>query len=124
MSFFMLRIASIIQRKMSSMPPPRPMYDAIVSKLTAGLEPAALEVIDNSHLHAGHAAMRGSSASETHFDVRIVSDAFSGKSLIQRHKLVYGLLDVELKEKGLHALQIKASTVKEAEKLSQQQPAE
>ncbi|KAI8617082.1 bola domain protein [Chytriomyces sp. MP71] len=94
----------------------RPLFDAIQSKLTAALAPVALDIIDNSHLHASHAAMRGSTAKETHFEIRVVSNEFAGKSLVQRHQVIYKLLDEELKEKGLHALQIKAQTEAEANK--------
>ncbi|KAI9339636.1 bola protein [Obelidium mucronatum] len=94
----------------------RPLYDAIQEKLTVALAPSSLEIIDNSHLHAGHAAMKGLNAKETHFEVRIVSEQFQGKPLVARHQLIYKLLDVELKEKGLHALQIVAKTNQEANK--------
>ncbi|KAJ3138766.1 hypothetical protein HK100_012381 [Physocladia obscura] len=94
----------------------RPIYDAIELKITAALSPATLTIIDNSHLHASHAAMRGSNGKETHFEVHVVSDGFAGKSLVQRHQIVYKLLDEEMKEKGLHALQIKAQTLAEANK--------
>ena len=52
-----------------------------------------LEIIDESHKHAGHAAMSSHGrASETHFKVVIVSDAFEGKQLIERHREVNNLL--------------------------------
>ncbi|KAJ3028619.1 UNVERIFIED_CONTAM: BolA-like protein 1 [Siphonaria sp. JEL0065] len=101
---------------MSSVSASRPLYDAIHEKLTAALAPTSLDIIDNSHLHAGHAAMKGLNPKETHFDVRIVSNAFQGKPLVARHQLIYKLLDVELKEKGLHALQITAKTEAESNK--------
>ncbi|KAJ3080286.1 SufE-like protein 1, chloroplastic/mitochondrial, partial [Rhizoclosmatium hyalinum] len=94
--------------------PARPVFEAIRDKLTSALSPSTLEIIDNSHLHASHAAMRGSTDKETHFEVKIVSNAFQGKPLVQRHQMIYKLLDVELKEKGLHALQIQAKTDAEA----------
>lgn len=56
--------------------------------------------------------MKGLSSSETHFKVHIVSTAFVGKSLVQRHKMIYGLLDAEFKG-GLHAVSISAKTPEE-----------
>lgn len=75
------------------------------------LNPVELEVEDVSYQHAGHAAVRGSAGDdgETHFNLRIVSDAFQGKSLVKRHRLIYDLLQEELKN-GLHALSIVAKT--------------
>lgn len=48
--------------------------------------------------------------------VTVVSDEFKGKSLMQRHRLIYGLLDDELKNQGLHALTLKTKTQTELEK--------
>ncbi|KAG2263130.1 hypothetical protein Bca52824_070209 [Brassica carinata] len=83
----------------------------IRERLEKELNPVVeLEVEDVSHQHAGHAAVRGSSADgETHFNLRVVSDAFKGKSLVKRHRMVYDLLQEEL-ESGLHALSIVAKT--------------
>lgn len=61
-----------------------------------------LEVEDVSHQHAGHAGAPGGS-SETHFNVKVISDGFQGLSLVKRHRLIYGLLEDELLN-GLHAL--------------------
>ncbi len=74
----------------------------IHARLTAALSPQSLEVIDEGHLHIGHAG-EGSG----HFRVRIVSAAFTGKSAIERHRLVYLALD-ELIGNGIHALAIEA----------------
>ncbi len=73
--------------------------------LTEALRPTALDVSDESHLHAGHAGARP--AGETHFRVRIVADAFNGKSRLERHRLVNALLAAELRN-GVHALAIDA----------------
>jgi BolA protein len=79
--------------------------ERIQSTLTQGLSPERLEVIDESALHAGHAgAVPGKT---THVRVRIVSAAFSGKSRIERHRLVNDLLAAEIAA-GLHALAIEA----------------
>nr|CAD1839333.1 unnamed protein product [Ananas comosus var. bracteatus] len=76
------------------------------------LSPVELEIEDISHLHAGHAGVAGSSGGETHFNVRVVSKAFEGKSMLKRHRLVYDLLKDELSS-GLHALSIDAKTPSE-----------
>jgi BolA protein len=83
------------------------MVDRIRTTLTQGLAPERLEVIDESALHAGHAgAVPGKT---THIRVRIISAAFNGKSRIERHRLVNGLLAPEIAA-GLHALAIEART--------------
>ncbi|KAL0726956.1 hypothetical protein Bca4012_023049 [Brassica carinata] len=83
----------------------------IREKLEEELNPVELEVEDVSYQHAGHAAVRGSAGAdgETHFILRVVSDAFQGKSLVKRHRMVYDLLQEEL-QSGLHALSIVAKT--------------
>ena len=54
--------------------------------------------------------------SESKFEVQIVSDVFDGKSIIQRHKLIYSLLDNYIKTGEIHALTIKAMTISESKK--------
>ncbi len=79
--------------------------DRIRTTLTQRLVPDRLEVIDESALHAGHGgAVPGKT---THVRVRIVSPAFSGKSRIERHRLVNDLMASEIAD-GLHALAIEA----------------
>ncbi|OWM85908.1 sufE-like protein 1, chloroplastic/mitochondrial [Punica granatum] len=73
--------------------------------------PTVLELEDISYQHAGHAGARGSDG-ETHFNLRVVSKEFEGKSLVKRHRLVYDLLKEEL-QNGLHALSIVAKTPSE-----------
>jgi BolA family transcriptional regulator, general stress-responsive regulator len=80
--------------------------DAILQKLTATFAPASLDVVDESHRHEGHAGHRP--GGETHFRVYIVSDAFRGKSRLERHRMVNEALAAELKG-GVHALAIHAS---------------
>ena len=92
--------------------------DRITAKLTNAFAPVSLVVIDESHQHAGHIGHPGSghpgalSSSETHFRVRIVADAFAGKSRLDRHRLINGLLAEELKS-GVHALAIDAKAAGE-----------
>ena len=54
--------------------------------------------------------------SESKYEVQIVSDVFNGKSLIQRHKIIYALLDNYIKTGEIHALTIKAMTISESKK--------
>ena len=72
--------------------------------LTAALEPTDLLVKDQSHLHAGHA---GAKEGKGHFDVRIMSDRFSGQSRIARHRMVYDALGSFI-DSDIHALSIHA----------------
>ena len=74
----------------------------IRAKLVAALDPQSLEILDEGHLHIGHAG-EGSG----HFRVRVVSAAFAGKSAIQRHRLVYAAVN-DLIGHGIHALAIEA----------------
>ncbi|KAI8806996.1 bola-like protein-domain-containing protein, partial [Cladochytrium replicatum] len=89
-----------------------PVTAAIKEKLTARFEPAVLQLRNDSSKHAHHQAMRGVSSQETHFAVTIVSDAFKGQNLVNRHKSVYEVLGEEFKA-GLHALSITAKTTEE-----------
>ena len=80
--------------------------DVIAEKLTRAFAPQSLDVVDESHQHEGHAGHRP--GGETHFRVDIVSEAFRGKSRIERHRMVNETLSGELKG-GVHALAIHAS---------------
>lgn len=84
-----------------------PIRAGIEAKLTAALAPRSLEVIDESHHHAGHGHHHPDG--ETHFRVAIVSDAFEGKSRIERHRMINALLAGELASR-VHALAISAHT--------------
>ncbi|CAM6120680.1 unnamed protein product [Calypogeia fissa] len=87
------------------------MKSSIEKKLQEALAPTLLEVDDVSHQHAGHAGVE-KGAKETHFNVKVISDKFTGSSLVKRHRLVYGLLDDELKN-GVHALSLVTKTPSE-----------
>jgi BolA protein len=76
-------------------------------KLESALAPEKLDVIDESHRHAGHAGARPEG--ETHFRVEIVSAAFDGKSRVERQRLVYEILAEELKDR-VHALALTTRT--------------
>ncbi|KAI8136983.1 bola-like protein-domain-containing protein [Fennellomyces sp. T-0311] len=92
-----------------------PIEESAERKIIEALEPSSLEIVNESHLHAHHAAMRGNTNPETHFRITIVSEHFAGKSMMQRHRLVYGLLNEEL-QNGIHALSLKTKTKEEMEK--------
>ena len=75
----------------------------IEAELSAALQPLALEVVDDSHLHAGHAGAREG----RHFTVRLTSQRFAGLSRVARHRLIYDALQL-LIPRGIHALAIEA----------------
>ena len=73
------------------------------------IHPQSLNIIDDSHQHAGHASAGGGG----HFTVEIVSDAFTDKGLVQRHQLIYKIVDEPMKSGEIHALSIQAKTPSE-----------
>jgi BolA protein len=77
--------------------------ESIEQALRASLDPVRLEVVDDSHLHAGHAGAREG----RHFTVHVTSARFIGHSRVARHRLVYDSLRV-LISAGIHALAIDA----------------
>jgi BolA protein len=79
--------------------------------LTEALDPQLIEIIDNSSAHAGHAGNRGGG----HYHVSIVSALFEGKSLVQRHQMIYKALG-DLMKQEIHALGINALTPSEKTK--------
>jgi len=82
----------------------------IEERLRTALAPESLEIIDDSAAHAGHAGAKDGG----HFTIRIVAAAFTGKTLIQRHRLIYAAL-ADLMHREIHALSInKAQTPDEA----------
>jgi BolA family transcriptional regulator, general stress-responsive regulator len=84
--------------------------DRIRTVLSQSLSVKAIEVIDDSHLHAGHAGARDGRG---HYRVRIVATEFEGLRPIQRHQLVYRSLG-DLMQTDIHALSIAALTPAEA----------
>jgi BolA protein len=78
--------------------------EQIRAKLTEAFAPQQLDIVDESHKHAGHAGARSGGG---HFHVTIVATAFAGTTPIARHRMVYTALGEELK-KEIHALSIKA----------------
>jgi BolA family transcriptional regulator, general stress-responsive regulator len=84
--------------------------DRIRTALSQALSAREIEVIDDSHLHAGHAGARDGRG---HYRVRIVADEFAGLRPIQRHQLVYRSLG-DMMQTDIHALSVTALTPAEA----------
>lgn len=82
----------------------------IRSRLEQALQPSRLEVLDESHLHAGHAGARDGRG---HFRVLVVSERFRGVGPVARHRLVFDALG-EMMTTDIHALGIRALTADEA----------
>jgi BolA protein len=80
--------------------------DHIAKKLTEALTPQSVNVVDESHKHEGHAGHRP--GGQTHFRVYIVAQAFKGKTRIERHRMINGILSDDLSA-GVHALAIHAA---------------
>ena len=82
------------------------MSDIITEKLNNAFSPQSLNIVNESHLHAGHGdhVLSG----ESHFRVHIVSEAFKGKTRLERHRMINSLLAAELRDR-VHALAIHAT---------------
>ena len=80
--------------------------EIIKQKLNDALKPELIEIIDDSAAHAGHAGARSGGG---HYNVTIVAEIFDGKSMVQRHQLIYQALS-DLMKKEIHALGINALT--------------
>lgn len=85
---------------------PKDRPHAIECRLDQALHPTTLSIIDDSASHAGHA---GAASGAGHFTVKITSTAFEGKSMIERHRMVYQALS-DMLDIDIHALQIQANT--------------
>jgi len=86
--------------------------DSIRVKLTQAFAPAELNVMNDSHHHAGHRSSPGTG--ESHFSVMVVSAVFAGKSRLERHRMINAALAEELKT--VHALAITALAPQERAK--------
>lgn len=86
-----------------------PIQQEITERLQT-LNPTHLELIDDSHLHIGHA---GSKNGGKHFRLTIASDAFSGVSRLKRQRMIQDLLQDLLISGSIHALSIRAYTPEE-----------
>ena len=78
----------------------------IREKLTQAFAPQQLDIVDESHLHAGHAGARSGGG---HFAVTIVAEAFAGQPLIKRHRMVYDAV-ADIMNTEIHALSMKTYT--------------
>jgi BolA protein len=74
------------------------------------LAPISLQIVDDSHKHAGH---EGARDGRGHFSVEVVSEAFAGLSSLARHRRVYDALGTMM-QTDIHALSIRAKTPAEA----------
>jgi BolA protein len=83
--------------------------EMIRSRLNETLSPRSLNIINESHKHAGHASAGGAG----HFVVEIVADAFQDKPTLQRHRMVYDAVQ-DIMHSEIHALSINAKTPAEA----------
>lgn len=79
---------------------------SLMTERLQALAPTALEIIDDSHLHAGHAGAQGGAR---HYRVQIASAKFEGLTTLARHRLVYDCVR-DLMPHPIHALAITAST--------------
>ena len=85
--------------------------DRLRDRLQMGFSPERLDIVDDSHRHAGHSGAR--TEGESHFTITIVSPAFQGLSRVERQRRVYAALAEELAG-PVHALSLKALTPGEA----------
>ncbi len=84
-------------------------FDRIRGLMQAALSPTVLDLVDESHLHAGHA---GAASGGSHYRLTIVAPAFAGLSLVRRHRLVYDSVHLMMQHE-IHALAITALTPEE-----------
>ena len=86
-----------------------------IEQKLAALEPSRLELADDSALHAGHEGAKGGGG---HYRLTIVSQQFSGKNTVARHRMIYAALGPMMQQQ-IHALAIRAYAPDETETLSQ-----
>lgn len=86
-------------------------YVSQIEQKLQPLSPLFLDVTDDSHHHQGHTGYRGDNGG-SHFSIRIISKQFNSLSKVARHRLIYQLLDTEMKT-HIHALAIEAVTPEE-----------
>jgi BolA protein len=78
--------------------------ERLEGRLRAALDPIEIEIVDDSHLHAGHA---GAADGRGHFSVNVVSERFANLPVVRRHRLVYEAVG-DLMTTDIHALSIRA----------------
>lgn len=79
------------------------MEDEIIKIIEASLKPQYLKVINESHFHKNH--IGSPQTGQSHFCIKIKSNAFKKKKTLECHRVIYNLLDEQIKN-GLHALRI------------------
>ena len=82
-----------------------PVATEMLRRLNSALSPTRIQLTDDSEKHRGHGGYNP--AGESHFSLEIESEAFAGKSRVERQRLVYKALG-ELMDERVHALQISA----------------
>jgi len=87
-----------------------------IQTLLAGLQPVQIEIIDDSHKHAGHEGARSGGG---HYTLHIVSTQFTGKPTLARHRMIYSALG-EMMKHDIHALNIQAYTPQELQTATRQ----
>ena len=87
------------------------MQERIEAGLVQALAPTNMNVVDESHLHAGHSGARA--GGESHFRIHVVAPAFAGKGRVERHRMIYAALASEIAD-GVHALALDAKAPGEA----------
>ncbi len=75
----------------------------------ASLNPVSVDIVDESHKHAGHAGAKDGGG---HYLLRIVASSFAGKTTMARHRMIYSALG-EMMKRDIHALNIQAKTPEE-----------
>lgn len=85
--------------------------ETITKKLEAEFSPASLEIVNESHLHAGHQEKFDGSG-ETHLRIKIVSTVFEGMNRVNRHRAINAQVAAEI-ELGLHAVAIEVKAPSE-----------
>lgn len=86
-----------------------PIEQAMEEKLTAAFTPSSLNIINESHLHAGHAGAKEGAPGESHFRVEIAAPQFADMNRVARQRAIMDVLADQMKEGGIHALSIKAN---------------
>jgi BolA protein len=94
---------------MSIEPSKETRFERIHALLAEALSPSVLELVDESHMHAGHA---GAASGGSHYRLTIVAPAFAGLNLVRRHRLVYDSVHLMMQHE-IHALAITAMTPEE-----------
>jgi BolA family transcriptional regulator, general stress-responsive regulator len=83
-----------------------PVATEVLERLNSALSPTRIQLIDDSEKHRGHGGYNP--AGESHFSLDIESEAFAGKSRVERQRMIYRALG-ELMHERVHALSIRAS---------------